>query len=45
MPGSLTQGANTQPQEQALFDEQVAPTKDDYKFSTALDPLFNSTGF
>ena len=28
-----------------LFDEQVAQTKDDYKFSTAKDPLFNSTGF
>ena len=26
-----------------LFDEQVARTKDDYKFSTAKDPLFNST--
>ena len=29
----------------SLFDEQVARTKDDYKFSTAKDPLFNSTGF
>ena len=29
-----------------LFDDsQVARTKDDYKFSTAKDPLFNSTGF
>ena len=28
-----------------LFDEQVARTKDHYKFSTAKDPLFNSTGF
>ena len=28
-----------------LFDEPVARTKDDYKFSTAKDPLFNSTGF
>ena len=28
-----------------LFDEQVARTKDDYKFSTAKDPLFNSTDF
>ena len=32
---------------QALFDEQVVRTKDsckdDYKFSTAKDPLFNST--
>ena len=27
-----------------LFDEQVARTKDDYKFSTAKDPLFDSTG-
>ena len=26
-----------------LFDEQVARTKDEYKFSTAKDPLFNST--
>ena len=26
-----------------LFDEQVARTIDDYKFSTAKDPLFNST--
>ena len=26
-----------------FFDEQVARTKDDYKFSTAKDPLFNST--
>ena len=26
-----------------LFDEQVARTKDDCKFSTAKDPLFNST--
>ena len=26
-------------------DEQVARTKGDYKFSTAKDPLFNSTGF
>ena len=28
-----------------LFNEQVARTKDDHKFSTAKDPLFNSTGF
>ena len=28
-----------------LFDEQVARTKDYYKFSTAKDPVFNSTGF
>ena len=28
-----------------LFDEQVARTKDDYKFSTAKDRLFNSTDF
>ena len=28
-----------------LFDERVARTKDDYKFFTAKDPLFNSTGF
>ena len=28
-----------------LFNEQVARTKDDDKFSTAKDPLFNSTGF
>ena len=28
-----------------MFDEQVARTKDDYKFSIAKDPLFNSTGF
>ena len=26
-----------------LFDEQVARTKDDYNFSTAKEPLFNST--
>ena len=26
-----------------LFDEQVARTKHDYKFSTAKDPVFNST--
>ena len=25
-----------------LFDEQVVRTKDDYKFCTAKDPLFNS---
>ena len=25
------------------LDEQVARTKDEYKFSTAKDPLFNST--
>ena len=28
-----------------MFDEQVAGSKDDYKFSTVKDPLFNSTGF
>ena len=29
-----------------LFDDsQVARTKDDYKFSTAKERLFNSTGF
>ena len=29
-----------------LFDDsQVVRTKEDYKFSTAKDPLFNSTGF
>ena len=26
-----------------LFEKQVARTKDSYKFSTAKDPLFNST--
>ena len=28
-----------------FFDEQLVRTKDNYKFYTAKDPLFNSTGF
>ena len=33
------------PKYKHLCDEQVARTKDDYKFSTAKDSLFDSTGF
>ena len=30
---------------QLFYDSQVVRTKEDYKFSTAKDLLFNSTGF
>ena len=43
MPWSKTEGADTQQVHEQLFDEQVARTKHDYKFSTAKDPVFNST--